>query len=103
MKKGVILANVARGECVDEAAVAEAVKSGHVARAALDVFAPEPLAKESPLLECDNIITTPHLGASTQEAQVKVAVDVCEQIREVRRACACCHPPLRLSLLIPHI
>ena len=80
MKKGVCIANVARGEVVDEQAIADAVKSGHIMRAALDVFSPEPLSKDSPLLTLDNIIVTPHLGASTKEAQVKVAVDVVEQI-----------------------
>jgi len=83
MKKGVCIANVARGEVVDEEAIADAVKSGHIMRAALDVFSPEPLSKESPLLTLDNVIVTPHLGASTKEAQVKVAVDVCEQIIQV--------------------
>jgi D-3-phosphoglycerate dehydrogenase len=83
MKKGVCIANVARGECLDEVAVAEAVKSGHIARAALDVFSPEPLSKDSPLIPLDNVILTPHLGASTSEAQIKVVVDVCEQIISV--------------------
>ena len=102
MKKGVLLVNVARGECVDEAAVAAAVRAGHVARAALDVFAPEPLAKDSPLLEHDNIIVTPHLGASTQEAQVKVAVDVCEQIREVLNG-GVAHAALNIPSMKAHL
>eukprot|EP00668_Euglena_longa_P042018 GGOE01055377.1.p1 GENE.GGOE01055377.1~~GGOE01055377.1.p1 ORF type:complete len:561 (-),score=142.02 GGOE01055377.1:388-1899(-) len=102
MKKGVILANVARGECVDDAALAEAVKSGHIARAALDVFAPEPLASDSPLLGVENIIVTPHLGASTYEAQVKVAVDVCEQIIQVFNGGAA-HAALNIPTMQAHL
>jgi D-3-phosphoglycerate dehydrogenase len=102
MKRGVLLANVARGECVDEEAVAEAVKSGHIARAALDVFSPEPLSKDSPLLGVDNIIVTPHLGASTAEAQVKVAVDVCEQIIQVFNGGAA-HAALNIPTMQAHL
>lgn len=83
MKKGVRLVNVARGGIIDEDALAEALKSGQVAAAALDVFEKEPLPSDSPLLGLDNIVVTPHLGASTVEAQINVAVDVVEQIIEV--------------------
>jgi len=83
MKKGVRIVNVARGGIINEQDLYEAVKSGQVAAAALDVFEKEPLPADSPLLTLDNIITTPHLGASTVEAQVNVAVDVVEQIIEV--------------------
>lgn len=79
MKKGVRLVNVARGGIYDEAALADAVKSGHVAGAALDVFEVEP-PKDSPLLGFDTVITTPHLGASTEEAQVNVAIALAYQI-----------------------
>ncbi|MFA4905965.1 MAG: phosphoglycerate dehydrogenase [Candidatus Margulisiibacteriota bacterium] len=82
MKKGVRLVNVARGGIINEADLYEALKSGKVAAAALDVFEKEPTEK-SPLFELDNIVVTPHLGASTVEAQVNVAVDVVEQIIEV--------------------
>jgi len=83
MKKGVRIVNVARGGIIDETALFEALKSGQVAAAALDVFDKEPLPSDSPLLTLDNIVVTPHLGASTVEAQVNVAIDVAEQIVEV--------------------
>ncbi|RJP80568.1 MAG: phosphoglycerate dehydrogenase [Desulfobacteraceae bacterium] len=79
MKDGVMVINCARGGIVDEADLYEAIKSGKVAGAALDVFETEPPG-QSPLFELDNVIGTPHLGASTQEAQTNVAVDVAEQI-----------------------
>jgi D-3-phosphoglycerate dehydrogenase / 2-oxoglutarate reductase len=82
MKKGVRLVNCARGGIIDEAALVEAVKRGIVAAAALDVFEKEPLPVDSELLKFDNIITTPHLGASTEEAQVNVAVEVAEIVRD---------------------
>jgi len=72
-KKGVRIVNCARGGLLDEAALYDALKSGHVAGAALDVFETEP-ATESPLFACDNVICTPHLGASTTEAQENVAL-----------------------------
>jgi D-3-phosphoglycerate dehydrogenase len=80
-KKGVSIINCARGGLVDEAALAEAIQSGHVAGAALDVFATEP-AKESPLFGLENVVCTPHLGASTNEAQENVALQVAEQISD---------------------
>lgn len=83
MKHGVRIINVARGGIIDEAALAEAVKSGHVAGIAVDVYEKEPPAADNPLLQLDNAITTPHLGASTEEAQINVSVDVAEQIVEV--------------------
>lgn len=82
-KPGVALINCSRGGVIDEAALAKAIASGHVAGAALDVFEKEPLG-ESPLRALgDRVILTPHLGASTEEAQIKVAVDVAEQIVSV--------------------
>ena len=81
-KPGMRLINCSRGGVVDEAALAEALRAGKLAGAACDVFAKEP-PEGSPLLGAPNIILTPHLGASTQEAQVKVAVDVAEQVLEV--------------------
>ncbi len=80
-KKGVRIINCARGGLVDEAALKEALDSGHVAGAALDVFVQEP-AKESPLFGTPNFICTPHLGASTDEAQVNVALQVAEQLSD---------------------
>ncbi|TQS71532.1 phosphoglycerate dehydrogenase [Rhodobacteraceae bacterium] len=78
-KKGVRIINCARGGLVDEAALADLLKSGHVAGAALDVFAVEP-ATENPLFGLDNVVCTPHLGASTTEAQENVALQVAEQM-----------------------
>lgn len=80
MKKGVRIINCARGGIVDEAALIKAVESGKVAGAALDVFETEPLPADHPLTKVQNIILTPHLGASTAEAQVNVAIQVAEQI-----------------------
>jgi D-3-phosphoglycerate dehydrogenase len=82
MKKGVRLVNCARGGLVDENALLEAIENGTVAAAALDVFFTEPLPSDSPLLNNPKIITTPHLGASTTEAQEGVALTVAEQMRD---------------------
>ncbi len=80
-KAGVRIINCARGGLVDEEALKAALDSGHVAGAALDVFLKEP-AKESPLFGTPNFISTPHLGASTDEAQVNVAIQVAEQLSD---------------------
>jgi D-3-phosphoglycerate dehydrogenase len=80
-KAGVRIINCARGGLIDEAALKEGLDSGHVAGAALDVFETEP-AKESPLFGTPNFISTPHLGASTNEAQVNVAIQVAEQMSD---------------------
>jgi D-3-phosphoglycerate dehydrogenase len=80
-KKGVRIINCARGGLVDEAALYDALVSGHVAGAALDVFETEP-ATDSPLFKLENVICTPHLGASTMEAQENVALQVAEQISD---------------------
>ncbi|WP_394999136.1 phosphoglycerate dehydrogenase [Sphingomonas sp.] len=80
-KKGVRIINCARGGLIDEAALKEGLDSGHIAGAALDVFVSEP-AKESPLFGTPNFICTPHLGASTTEAQVNVALQVAEQMAD---------------------
>ena len=79
MKGDARIINCARGGVVDEKALYEALKSGKVAGAALDVFEQEPNT-DSPLFELDNFIATPHLGASTSEAQLCVACDVAEEI-----------------------
>lgn len=80
-KKGVRIINCARGGLIDEVALCAALHSGHVAGAALDVFAEEP-ARENILFEAPNLIATPHLGASTVEAQEKVALQVAEQLSD---------------------
>ena len=81
MKPGVRIVNCARGGLVDEAALAEALKEGRVAGAAFDVFAEEP-ATNSPLFHLPNVVVTPHLGASTTEAQENVALQVAEQMSD---------------------
>ena len=80
-KQGIRIVNCARGGLIDEAALKDCLESGQVAGAALDVFATEP-AKESPLFGAPNFICTPHLGASTTEAQVNVALQVAEQMAD---------------------
>ncbi|WP_439532285.1 phosphoglycerate dehydrogenase [Polymorphobacter sp.] len=80
-KKGVRIINCARGGLIDEVALKAGLDSGHIGGAALDVFAEEP-AKASPLFGTPNFISTPHLGASTDEAQVNVAIQVAEQMSD---------------------
>lgn len=82
MKKGAYLINCARGGIVDEDALVEVLKE-HLGGAAFDVFEVEPLPADSSLRGVSNLVTTPHLAASTEEAQMRVAVDVAEQIRDV--------------------
>ncbi len=82
MKRGVRVINCARGGLIDEAALREAILEGRVAGAALDVFEQEPPPPDHPLLGLDELIATPHLGASTKEAQEGVAVIVAEQMRD---------------------
>lgn len=81
MKKGVRLINCARGGIIDEKALYEAIVQGQVAGAALDVFEKEPPGAH-PLLELEQVICTPHLGASTAEAQVKVSIAIAQQVVE---------------------
>ncbi len=79
-KPGVIIVNAARGGLVDEEALAEAISSGHVRAAALDVYSKEPCT-DSPLFELPQVVVTPHLGASTEEAQDRAGTDVAESVR----------------------
>jgi len=81
-RPGVIIVNCARGGIVDEGALAAAIDRGQVSAAAIDVFVEEPPPEDHPLLHSDRVVTTPHLGASTGEAQVAVAVAVAEQVRD---------------------
>jgi D-3-phosphoglycerate dehydrogenase len=81
MKDGVRIVNTSRGGIVDERALVDAVRSGKVAGAALDVFAEEPVPPAHPLLVFDNVVVTPHLGASTREAQDKAGTAIAEMVR----------------------
>lgn len=83
MKPGVRIINAARGALINEADLAKAIESGQVAGAALDVYTEEPPAVDNPLLALNNVIDTPHLAASTSDAQVSVAVDAAQLIVDV--------------------
>jgi D-3-phosphoglycerate dehydrogenase len=109
MKPGARLVNTARGGLVDEAALLRAIEEGRIAGAALDVFAEEP-PRGSSLLRCEKVVLTPHLGASTTEAQERVALDVAEQILAVLAGSPARSavnvplvPPETLSFLAPHM
>jgi len=80
-KRGVRIINCARGGLIDENALLKALQDGHVAAAALDVFETEPLPAESPLRGAPNLVLTPHLGASTAEAQESVGIEIAHSIR----------------------
>jgi len=98
MKQGAYLINCARGGLVDEVALLKALESGHLAGAALDVFETEPLPKDSPLLKHPRVVMTPHLGASTEEAQVQVGLEVAEQVAEYLGSGA-----LRNAINVPNV
>jgi D-3-phosphoglycerate dehydrogenase len=83
LKPGVMLVNVARGGVYDEAAVAQALTDGKIAGAAFDVYETEPPAADNPLFAAPNTVLTPHLGALTAEAQLRVAEEACEQVIDV--------------------
>jgi D-3-phosphoglycerate dehydrogenase len=82
MKKGARVINCARGGIINEQALAEALKSGHLAGAAIDVYMQEPPPADHPLLKLPNVVTTPHLGASTVEAQVSVAIEAAQLLTD---------------------
>ena len=82
MKRTAVLINTARGELVDEAALATAVTAKQIAGAAMDVFAKEPLPDDAPLRKLDRVILTPHLAASTAEAQDRVSLEICTAVRD---------------------
>ena len=98
MKAGVRIVNCARGGIVDEGALAEAIQSGQVSGAAFDVFGKEPVDPENPLLKLSQCVLTPHLGASTEEAQVNVAIDIAEQIVDVLKG-----KPARAAVNMPSL
>jgi len=82
MKPGSFVLNVARGGIIDELALAESLRDGHVAGAAVDVYSSEPMTPDNPLRDAPNVVLTPHLGASTAEAQDRVATEMAEQVLE---------------------
>jgi D-3-phosphoglycerate dehydrogenase len=82
MKKGAFIVNTARGALIDDVALVRALEDGHIGGAALDVFEPEPLPADSPLRRAPNVLLTPHLGASTREAQTRVAIEIAEAVRD---------------------
>ena len=82
LRQGAVVVNMARGGIVDDAALLEALRSGHLRGAVLDVFVTEPLPADHPLRTAPNVVLTPHIGASTTEAQRNVAVDVSEAVRD---------------------
>jgi D-3-phosphoglycerate dehydrogenase len=110
MKPTARILNVARGGVIHEQDLVDAINAGEIAGAALDVFDAEPLPTDSPLFKCPQIILTPHLGASTIEAQEKVAEDVALQVLDVLNDLPARYavnapiiPPKDLSFLIPYI
>jgi phosphoglycerate dehydrogenase-like enzyme len=72
MKQGAILVNVARGEVIDEDAVAAALKEGRLAGAVIDVFSEEPVPADNPLLDCPNTVLTPHTAGATNESRLRI-------------------------------
>lgn len=82
MKPTARVLNVARGGIIDEQALADALAAGTIAGAGIDVFSVEPVAADNPLLKAPNVVLTPHLGASTVEAQENVAIEAAELIRD---------------------
>lgn len=110
VKPAVRIINTARGPLIDEEALFRAAEEGRIAGAAIDVFPQEPPPKDSPLLRSERIIVTPHLGASTAEAQERVAVDVAEQILAVLRGEPAIYavnapliPPETMSVIGPYL
>jgi len=82
LRRGGVVANLARGGIVDEGALIDALRNGHVAGATIDAFTKEPLTGDHPFRDVPNVLLTPHIGASTAEAQRNVAIDVCAAVRD---------------------
>lgn len=85
MKKGAYIVNVSRGKIVNEKALIEALNDGRIAGAALDVFEKEPIESSNPLMHMDNVILTPHIGASSREAMKRMAIQVSEGVMKILR------------------
>lgn len=83
MKPGAVLINTARGELVDETALCEALRSGKLAGAGLDVFSQEPLPPGHPLFDCPNVVLSPHAGAHTAEAAERMAEEAVQSVLDV--------------------
>jgi phosphoglycerate dehydrogenase-like enzyme len=83
MKRGAMIVNTARGRIIDETALVEALKNGQISFAALDVFEHEPIVSDNPLLAMDNVVLTPHLGASSIEAMRRMAIQVAQGVIDV--------------------
>ena len=83
MKRGAMIVNTARGRVIDESALIEALKSGHISAAALDVFEQEPIKPDNPLLSMDNVVLAPHLGASSHEAMQRMATQAAQDVLTV--------------------
>ena len=83
MKKDAILINVARGGVVDTNALVRALQEGWIAGAGIDVFEEEPLPKDHPLTKLDNVVLTPHIGATTKEAQRRIGEKVAEKVLKI--------------------
>jgi D-3-phosphoglycerate dehydrogenase len=98
MKDGAYIINCARGGIVDEKALYEALKNGKLAGAALDVYESEPPSPENPLLRLENVVTTPHIGASTKEAQISVGLTIAEEILNVYKGL-----PVRNAVNLPSL
>ena len=89
MKPSSILINIARGEVVDQNALADFLATGRIAGAGLDVFDQEPVPEDSLLLKLDNVVFTPHVGGSTQEALAKNMKQACDNVRRVENGQTC--------------
>ena len=98
MKEGVRVINCARGGIIDESALADAIKRGKVAGAALDVFEEEPPSPENELISLENVIVTPHLGASTEEAQRASAIVIAEEVERALKG-----EPVRYAVNMPYL